>query len=351
MLRSLRALVALGALALPWAAAARAEPPVPRGDRLLSIDLTLPESDDFEAAFALAVDSGMQVTSLPVAWENLEPERGVYDGELLSIANLFYSATGTPLNVDIKIIDTNNLVVPGYLQGVAFDDPLMAPRFRRLLNFVRRQLRDVDVLFLGIGNEVDAYLADPVGWEAYRVFFEAVAPRARKLFPKALVGVPAQFSGLTGGARRELMDLNSTADAVFVTYYPLEPDFTVRPVWTVRRDFNRMVALYPDKPIAFVEAGYPSGALNRSSKQKQKRFVERIFAAWDRHAERIPLVSFTWLHDIPDASVEEFLDYYGLADPGFASYLATLGLRNYAGNGSPKPAFHALRKAARERGW
>ncbi len=58
-------LAVLGILALV-AAAASAGPPVPRGDRLLSIDITLPESDDFEAAFALAVDTGMQVTSLPI---------------------------------------------------------------------------------------------------------------------------------------------------------------------------------------------------------------------------------------------------------------------------------------------
>jgi len=51
------------------------------------------------------------------------------------------------------------------------------------------------------------------------------------------------------------------------------------------------------------------------------------------------------------AAVDQFLDYYGVSDPRFAEYLATLGLRYRQGTGRDKPAMIELRRQALARGW
>lgn len=334
-------------------------PPLPRGDRVLSIDLTLPESGDFPAAFATALDAGMQLTSFSVAWDEIEPDKGVYDPTILSIANDFYSQAGVPLTVTLNVIDTTNRRVPRYLDGKAFDDPTLIRRFKKYMRFVAKELSDVTVVALAIGNEVDGFLFGPADWAAYRAFFAKVAPLAHRLFPDVIVGVTSQFGGLigdTGGSlggeiAAELTALNGLTDAVFVTYYPLDSGFRVRSPSVVRHDFGELVSVYPDRLILMLEAGYPSGKGNRSSKGKQKKFVKKVFAAWDRHPEQIALISFTWLHDIPTEAVDFFLEYYGVEAPEFASFLATLGLRTASGDGRDKPAFRTLVREARRRGW
>ncbi|MCP4203969.1 MAG: hypothetical protein GY769_18785 [bacterium] len=91
----------------------------------------------------------------------------------------------------------------------------------------------------------------------------------------------------SGGTARELTALNSLTDGVSVTYYPLDSSFQVRPPTRVRRDFDRLAEAYPRRPILVLEAGYPSGKGNKSSKAKQRKFVKRLFAAWDRHPDQI----------------------------------------------------------------
>jgi hypothetical protein len=59
------------------------------------------------------------------------------------------------------------------------------------------------------------------------------------------------------------------------------------------------------------------------------------------------MLNFTWLTDAPEASVEAWKEYYGLDDPRFAAYLATLGLRR--SDGQPKLALAALAAEAHAR--
>jgi hypothetical protein len=86
-----------------------------------------------------------------------------------------------------------------------------------------------------------------------------------------------------------------------------------------------------------------------SSEARQAEFIAEIFAAWDRHADRIPMIDFTWLHDASPESVQDFEDFYGLSSDTFHEFLATLGLRTY--DGRDKLAFLRLMEEAAARGW
>ncbi|MCJ7676536.1 MAG: hypothetical protein MUO35_02290, partial [Anaerolineales bacterium] len=133
---------------------------VPRGDRMLGIDVSEAEGETYDQAFQLARQAGMQFTSLSLAWDDLEPRPGEFapDPNFLAIANLYYPAQHIPLALTITPIDTNRTRLPADLQARAFDDPEVIARFERLLDYVFMQIPDVELAVLAIGNEVDATL-------------------------------------------------------------------------------------------------------------------------------------------------------------------------------------------------
>jgi hypothetical protein len=124
------------------------------------------------------------------------------------------------------------------------------------------------------------------------------------------------------------------------TYYPLEPDFSVREPTAVHDDFQTLTNTFPNQPIHLLEVGYPSGEDNDSSYAKQAAFIHELFLAWDAHAGQIPLINYTWQTEMSPESVEWMTDYYHFDDPGFVSYLATLGLRTF--DNADKPSFRQL---------
>ena len=191
---------------------------------------------------------------------------------------------------------------------------------------------------LAIGNEVDAALGNDAGrWAEYERFFAAVVERARQAHPEAIVGVKATYGGLMGSGRDSLERIANEAGAVFVTYYAIGDGFRVKGPDEVEADIDSLVAAYPDLPIYFLEIGCPSGPGLGSSEIAQAAFVRAVFRAWDRHAEEIRAVNFTWLTDASPDSINEYGDYYGLKDAAFLEYLATLGLRTYSGRGETRP--------------
>src|SRR5690349_18538805 len=100
-------------------------PPVPRGDRLLSIAVNEAADKDFGKAFARAQRAGLQVVGLPLAWDDLETAPGTYQPKinLLEIASQFYPAQKIKISLEVNPIDTNKVRLPKDLAGKAWDDP------------------------------------------------------------------------------------------------------------------------------------------------------------------------------------------------------------------------------------
>lgn len=354
LVRALTSVVLVAASATLHAAPREELRAIPKGDRRLSMSVTLPSDGDYEAALDTARSVGVDATSLSVHWDDIEVAPGVFAPATnwLAIANAYYPGQGMGVELVISTYDTNVLRVPADLSSTPFDHPTMIARFEALLDWTFAQVPDLDVLALSIGNEIDIYLgADATAWSAYRTFFAATAAHARALRPGMPVGAKATFQGLTGSPAAELFALNQTADMVLATYYPFAADGTLRPSTVVRGDFAALLGLYPARLVAFSECGYPSSRLLGSSRALQARFVREAFLAWDDHADRVPWIELTWMHDLSAADVADLQAYYGVQDPLFAAFLATLGLRTEAGAGSDKAAFRTLRDEARLRGW
>lgn len=341
-----------------WPAAASPGPtadlqaPLPRGDRLLSIDVNQASDGDYDSAFQLALQAGAQAVSLSLPWDALETAPGQYgpDPDYLTIANAYYPASDTPLVLTLAPIDTNQLRLPADLSHLAFDDPRLIDRFNRMLADSFSRLPETQLIVLAIGNEIDAYLGgDPGMCAAYEEFFAATSSYARSLRPGLQVGTKATSGGLLGSSRRCLEAINRHSDAILATYYPLKGDFSVRPPSSAYQDFAALASLASGKPVYLLEVGYPSSRILGSSDALQAEFVREVFRAWDAQAGQIRLVNFTWLHDISDEALAGFLDYYGLDSRRFAEFLGSLGLRSH--DGRPKLAFLALEQEGAARGW
>jgi hypothetical protein len=327
---------------------------VPRGNRRLEIDITDAENGDYDQSIALVKDSGAESVSLSVFWDEIETSPGIFnpDPNWLEISNLYYPGQDIQLSLVISVLDTTEIRLPSDLAEKFFSDPEIISRFRIMLDYIKSQIPDLKLTSLAIGNEIDGVLGNNSGaWEQYSTFFAPAAEYARKLWPGIPVGTKIMFEGLTGSTSEYAWDLNLNADAVMVTYYPLAGDFSVKDPEVILEDFNRITEMYPDNEIHFAEIGYPTSETNNSSPEQQAAFIHNMFLAWDEHASQVTVLSYSWLTDLPQASVKEYEDYYGLTDPAFAEFLRTLGLRTYPGSGEDKLGFQVFQAEAKARGW
>jgi hypothetical protein len=310
------------------------------------------ENKKFDEAMALAKSAGVQVVNLKLDWDDVEKKPGVFDSPWPKVANLYYPLQKVQLSLRLSTLDTGQNRIPKDLRGKPFDDPAVIERFNRFLDYVLDQMPDLTLSELSIGNEVDGVLGtDEKKWGQYGRFFAATREHARQKRKDLKVGVSIMFSGHTGPAARFAEAINKETDWVMVSYYPLDSAFMVRDPKGVHEDFDTICKKYPNRPISFLEAGYPSGERCGSSELKQQQFVEELFAAWDKHAEQIECITFVWLNDTSASAVKGFTKYYGSSNPAFVDYLSTLGLRTFKGAGVDKPAFTALKEQSKSRGW
>ncbi len=338
---------------------------LPKGERILSWHVGMSENGNYDSAMGYARRACMESVPLFVSWRSIEDSAGVFNrtflDETLRVANFYYSFFGIPVELQLAPVNTVRREVPADLEAIPFDDPEMIRRFKILLDTLFARIPDLTLTTLSIGNEMDGYLGtDMQAYLEYRTFLDSVIPHARKRYAalhgdEVLTGTTFMFSGLLNPATKNLCKLiNSGRDFIAVTYYPLNPDFTMKPPSVVFSDFERLTAEYPDttRPIHLVECGYASSPVCNSSEALQAEFYKNVFAAWDRHAAQISLISFFKLTDWSQAVVEELAGYYGLPNhQAFKEYLRSLGVRSYPGDGENKAAYETILCELAARNW
>lgn len=291
--------------------------------------------------------------TISLAWDDIETAPGVFnpDPNFTGIANQVYPMAGLSLTVVLVGIDTTADRRPSDLKSRQWDDPVIIARFRAMQRWVISQLRDVRITAWSIGNEVDALLGnDNAAWRAWRRFFESVAPDARAALPGVAIGSKATTNILTNpvalAAYRELLN---DADASMLTYYPSGADYNSAQLPPVAQDFDRALSAYPDKPLRLLECGFCSASVLGSSETKQADFVSAVFQAWDANIGNMPQIDYFAAHDFSPAAVQFFINYYGVSGRNFASWLGSLGLRNW--NGTPKASWQRFVTESSARGF
>ena len=337
---------------------------VPKGTRMMVLDVGPAADGDYDAAFTLAQAAGVEAVTLHLAWNTIETTNGLgctpgtYDPTLLDISELYYPPKNMGVCITLAGVDTTGTTMPGDLSGLAWDHPDVICRFKKLLDFVLGRIPTLTIPSLSIGNEIDIpFSTDALSYTQYKTFFDAVSAHAKTLRPGIKVGIKATLDGLTDPATSSLMvQVNTNADFVGATYYPLNPAFTPKNPSVVSTDISTLLAVYPVKPVYMLEIGYPSSSLCNpnppfecftSSESDQSTFVTEVFKTWDTNSARIPLLNLVRMTDWSQADAEA----YGITDFRFIEYLRTLGLRHHTGSGSDKQAWSTFMAEAQVRGW
>jgi len=172
--------------------------------------------------------------------------------------------------------------------------------------------------------------------------------------PNVEVSSIIQFSVLNNTNKLALYsNLLPDLDNAALTYYPLNADFTMRPVSTVATDFTLMVNAIPGKNILLQECGYPSSLVNNSSEAQQADFVTAVFEAWDNNINRIRLIDLSWQYDVSSSTVDQWVIDFGMTgnlnETAFRGYLGTIGLNNF--DSTEKAAMQRLGDELQVRKW
>ena len=333
----------------------RIEKVTEKGTRILGMDTAnSAESANPLDAFYRARAAGAEATSLSLNWNQIEPSPNVYVDPygLLATANAFYSANDTRISLTIRPVDANSKPVPSDLRDVPFNDPRMIDRFTRMLRFVLQRMPDATFTSIQIGNEIDKHVTLDVGAYAALVLWSNV--QIKSMRPDVKVGYTATLDGLVTAGNRDVFQwLNPYVDVVGVTYYPVDGNLQVRDPAVVHADVDALMSRHPNNMVFLQEIGYPSGALSGSSDFKQQDFVQNVFAAWDRYADRIGYASFVRVQDWSQTEADRAASSppYNMPYPAFAEFLRTLGMRTYPSSGQDKPALATLFREAAGRGW
>ena len=328
---------------------------VSKGDRLLGIAISGRADSDFEAAFQEVQNAKVDFITFSQQWDDIETAPGVYyNGEtnhLMKIANDYYSAYGMKVAVTINPIDTIKTRVPSDLVGLPLNNSQVVMRFNNMTDWIMTQIPDLDLVSFSIGNEMDIFLGEDIQkWAEFADFFNQTLQYIKSKEADLIVGTKATFSGLTTGiSKQQLLSINHVSDAILVTFYPFTSGFKFKDPALISTDIDILTALYPSDEIQFLEAGYASSTDLDSSENRQAQFVHEMFNVWDDNKNQISAICFVWLYDITQETLDVYEQYYGISDPNFLAYLATLGLikENFA----PKVAFSTLKAEINARGW
>lgn len=327
-----------------------AEPPVPKKSRQLAIDVTEMRDGKYADAFKIAKDVGIDRIGLFLSWNVLEPSPQKFDGKWLEIAELFYPAENVKLDLTLAVVNTNHPDTPSDLENRSFSDPVVIDRFKKLLDFVFTKVKPDHLSSLNIGSEYDKFFGtDRNKWKEFAAFYKSARDYSKSKWPSVVVATETTYEGITGPNRDAIKEINKISDTIGISYYGTQSNTDVIDPKKVHDVFDTVCSIYAGRKIDFFQFGYPSSNALRSSTLKQREFVEESFLAWDRHADQVELIDYTWLHDYSPESVDKTLKIYNFFDPKFREFIATLGLRTY--NGQDKPAFVALKKQAKARGW
>lgn len=327
-----------------------ADPPVPKKSRQLAIDVTEMRDGKYDEAFKIAKDVGIDRIGLFLSWNVLEPSPNKFDGNWLEIAAQYYPPQHVKIDLTLAVVNTNHADTPSDLQNRSFSDPVVIDRFKKLLNFVFTKVKPEQLSSLNIGSEYDKFFGtDQNKWKEFAAFYKFAHDYLKSKWPSVVVATETTYDGITGPTRDVIKEINKISDTIGISYYGTQSNFEVIDPKQVHDVFDLLCSIYTGKKISFFQFGYPSSNTLKSSTLKQKEFVEQSFLAWDKHADQIELIDYTWLHDHSPESVDKILKTYNFFDPKFREFIATLGLRTYTGQA--KPAFVALKKEAKARGW
>lgn len=326
--------------------------PTPKSGRMLGIKL--PEGNvGLDSALSTSRKIGNEVVEQMFKWNDVETNQGVFSdpGEIFK-SMTFYGDNQVNVILTIDLMNQTNWEIPEYLKSVKITQTKFISAFNEMIQWVLSEIpKNVTVIGISIGNEVDLYLKTDNEWQTYTDFYEAVSGQLRAINPEIKTGVKITFTnGVIDSHKVKTKIINNITDVVMFNYYPVnKTSYVVNNPDIVFSDFNTMVSEFNKKPIWILGMGYPSGeTFCKSSEVKQSNFYHHLFTAWDQNEPKIRLVLIDAFHDLAPQQIDSIKSISGF-EPGFAEFQSTLGIRT--SNGIEKIAWHQILLETKARGW
>lgn len=301
---------------------------------------------DLIESVKLANDIPAPLSVNVTGWKDLEPSKEEYN-LAEKLGGFHYTANqGMVPYFGIALINTVKRDMPDDLTDLAWDDPKLLERFRKLMEGIRTQLT-FGIPYFIIGNEVDVYFENhPAEVESFLVFYAKAREVVKSYYPTASVGITVTMEGLTKPERKALvLKALALSDKAFFTFYPLF-DLKLTPLDQTDKYLDAIIEATGGKDVILQEVGYPSSPSLGSSEEHQAKFFEKIIPAIAKRPQ-IKAASIFLMHDLEPELCKTLTAYYGLNNilglsDKFQDFLCSLGLRTY--DGTPKVAWETVVK-------
>ncbi len=311
-----------------------------------------------------AISKGMRVDNIQLDWSQLEPLPNQYNKQLLEDILVSRQADGLNIFMVLSTIDSEEFTLPsdlldansttGFAYGMAFDDPFIVARFKKLLDWVVPMVVAHGGWGLSVGNEPGDYITDNPSVEQSVVNFLAAArSHAHSIDPSLAITMTLSQVLLEKGETFHFPIL-AQSDVASFTYYGIDPLYHSDNPAKVNQEVDQMLSAAGDKILFLQELGAPGGYENRFSPMnasftKQQQFLENVFAKMEseprfRVATIFQLVD--WQPNLVDTYTQVFAGEPNVPQDfidRFAESLETTGLIRYR-DGSPKPAWNTFIK-------
>jgi len=312
----------------------------------LSLSLNVPDGGgepEYIAALREQVRFGLTGSFVSMTWSDLEPTPGAFNKAKFDEQMGFGKFIGGDQLITIKTIDTVKPVLPSDLMVKPFADAELQNRFTQFVERLTPALPK-SVKWLSLGNEVDGYLQEkPEAQAAFIKMVRQAREVVHKTRPDIHVGLTVTYGGIKARPA-QIRTLLEDSDTLFVTYYPLNADFTPMPPEQVPSQIQSIVDAAGTRNVVLQEFGYPSSKDLGSSEEKQAEFVRQVFKTFPSQP-KITFANYYIQVDFSPIQTGFFTQYYGTANPQFVAYLNSLGLRDT--KGKPKAALKVFRDQVR----
>ncbi|MBX7113119.1 MAG: hypothetical protein K1X64_02205 [Myxococcaceae bacterium] len=327
---------------------------------------TLPTTtgNALNAQLLTAIDAGMAVARLHLAWSELEPTAGTFNWAPLDDALDKVAPSNASLLLLIESVDSEGFSLPadlmnpndryGLAQERQLDDAVILARYDALVDAVAVRLAGKPVFAFSVANEPDNYFDDyPPSSTQGQAWLKALAGFMAHARQKIHTAMPFVAVGLTLTQRGleqnfDLSTLIDSSDVAIFNYYCQRPDFFVDDLNRVPDELNQMLAAAGGRPVLLQELGCPAGppvgtpSVIGASEAKQAAFFAAVISRMQTEAQLRAAFIFTavdWSPELtaPYADALRNEGYPALADR-FYETLTTWGLLRYA-DGSARPAW------------
>jgi hypothetical protein len=299
--------------------------------------------DDYVASIALMRTTGANHFHYAKMWAEIERTPRVFDTSDVSF--MMSQSAPLPVAFNLRVVDAGARNMPDAYKGLAWDSSAMRDRVIGVIDAIAPVLGNRPWSY-AVGNEIDMYFATRRGEiNQYARLLESAKAAVRALHPEARFTASFQFAAVQE-LRTTYAPIVALLDHVTFTYYPLGPNFVVRPEDSIESDLQAMLAAAAPRPLFLQEIGYPTATLLGSSPERQRDFIRFAFEAIRAiGSPRVFGATYLFQADMPEWLVDDIARTYGANSEPFRAFVATLGLRDERDR--PKPGWDEFIRQAR----